>query len=134
MFGRLAAQGPKTAGRPLTHWRKCLTDNLRELGAKPYKGPGRKWFVYGVEVKNGRDWFTAAKNVARWHIGVEKGAKEFEKKWRCEDDDDADPPDKSEEIEVGAATQLNVTNASVTSAREESRMEMAARAARYVPD
>ena len=63
MFGRLVVQGPKRGGRPATSWVDCLQKNLEAFGAVPRKGKGRKWVAFGVVVKNGRDWMTAAKNV-----------------------------------------------------------------------
>ena len=75
MFGRLAVQGPKRGGRPTTSWVDCLQKNLEAFGAVPRKGKRRKWVAFGVVVKDGRDWMTAAKNVGKWHRGVERGAK-----------------------------------------------------------
>ena len=74
MFGRLAVQGPKCGGRPATSWVDCLQKYLEAFGAIPRKGKGRKWVVFGVVVKDGRNWMTAAKNVGMWHRGVERGA------------------------------------------------------------
>ena len=74
MFGRLAVQGPNRGGRPATSWVDCLQKNLEPFGAVPRKGEGRKWVIFGVVVKDGRDWMTAAKNVGKWHRGVERGA------------------------------------------------------------
>ena len=75
MFGRLAVQGPKRGGRLTTSWVDCLQKNLEAFGAVPRKGKRRKWVAFGVVVKDGRDWMTAAKNVGKWHRGVERGAK-----------------------------------------------------------
>ena len=41
------------------------------------KGAQRKWFVYDVEINDANDWVTAAKNMSKWHLGVEKGAQEL---------------------------------------------------------
>ena len=57
-------QGPKRGGRPATSWVDCLQKNLDAFGAVPRKGKGRKWVVFGVVVKDGRDWMTAAKNAS----------------------------------------------------------------------
>ena len=85
MFGRLAVQGPKRGGRPATSWVDCLQKNLEAFGAVPRKGKGRKWVVFGVVVKNGRDWMTAAKNMGKWHRGVERGAEALDSAWRRAD-------------------------------------------------
>ena len=70
MFGRLAVQGLKLGGRPATSWVDCLQKNLEAFGAIPRKDRGRKkWVAFGVVVKDGRDWVTAAKNVGMWHRG-----------------------------------------------------------------
>ena len=74
MFGRLAAQGPKRGGRPATSRVDCLQKNLEAFEAVPRKGNERKWVTFGVFDKDGRDWMTAAKNVGKWHRGVERGA------------------------------------------------------------
>ena len=78
MNGRLTARGPKEVGRPPKQWEDSLQENLRALGAVPRKGAQRKWFVYDVEVNDAYDWVTAAKNMGKWHLGVEKGAQELE--------------------------------------------------------
>ena len=85
MFGRLAVQGPKRGGRPATSWVDCLQKNLEAFGAVPRKGKGRKWVVFGVVVKDGRDWMTAAKNMGKWHRGVERGAEALDSAWRRAD-------------------------------------------------
>ena len=82
MFGRLAVQGPKRGGRPATSWVDCLQKNLEAFGAVPRKGKGRKWVAFGVVVKDGRDWMTAAKNMGKWHRGVERGAEALDSAWR----------------------------------------------------
>ena len=81
----MTARGPKEAGRPPKQWEDSLQENLRALGAVPRKGAQRKWFVYDVEVNDAYDWVTAAKNMGKWHLGVEKGAQELEDAWRCVD-------------------------------------------------
>ena len=48
----------------------------------PLKGKGRKWVAFGVVVKDGRDWMTAAKNVGKWHRGIERGAEALDSAWR----------------------------------------------------
>ena len=85
MCGRLAVQGPKRGGRPATSWVDCLQKNLEAFGAVPRKGKGRKWVAFGVVVKDGRDWMTVAKNVGKWHRGVERGAEALNSAWRCAD-------------------------------------------------
>ena len=90
MNGRLTARGPKEAGRPPKQWEDSLQENLRALGAVPRKGAQRKWFVYDVEVNGAYDWVTAAKNMGRWHLGVEQGAQEHEDAWRCADKRESD--------------------------------------------
>ena len=69
IFGRLAVQEPKRGGRPATSWVDCLHKNLEAFVAVPRKGKRRKWVAFGVVVKDGRDWMTAAKNVGKWHRG-----------------------------------------------------------------
>ena len=49
------------------------------------KGKGRKWVTFGVAVKDGRDWMTAAKNVGMWHRGIERGAEALDNAWRRAD-------------------------------------------------
>ena len=78
-------QGPKRGGRPATSWVNCLQKNLEAFGAVPRKGKGRKWVAFRVVVKDGRDWMTAAKNVGKWHRGVERGAKALDSAWRHAD-------------------------------------------------
>ena len=57
----------------------------------PWKGAQRKWFVYDVEVNDAYDWVTAAMNMGKWHLGVEKGAQELEDDaWRCADKRESD--------------------------------------------
>ena len=85
MFGRLAVQGPKRGGRPATSWVDCLQKNLAAFGAVSRKGKGRKWVAFGVVVKDGRDWMTAAKNMDKWHRGVESGAEALDSAWRRAD-------------------------------------------------
>ena len=51
----------------------CLQKNIEAFGAIPCKGKGRKWVVFGIVVKDGWDWMTAAKNVGMWHREVERG-------------------------------------------------------------
>ena len=89
MFGRLAVQGPKRGpkrgGRPVTSWVDYLQKNLEAFGAVPRQGKGRKWVAFGVVVKDGRDWMTAAKNVGKWHRGVERGAEALDSAWRRAD-------------------------------------------------
>ena len=55
----------------------------RRSRAKPKDG--RKWVAFGVVVKDGRDWMTAAKNVGKWHWGVERGAEALDSAWRRAD-------------------------------------------------
>ena len=38
-----------------------------------------------VVVKDGRDWMTAAKNMDKWHRGVERGAEALDSAWRRAD-------------------------------------------------
>ena len=85
MFGRLVVQGPKRGGRPATSWVECLQKNLEAFGAVLHKGKGRKWVAFGVVGKDGRDWMTAAKNVGKWHRGVERGAEALDSAWRRAD-------------------------------------------------
>ena len=85
MFGRLAVQGPKRGGRPATSLVACLQKNLEAFGAVPRKGKERKWVAFGVAVKDGRDWITAAKNVGNWHRGVERRAEALDSAWRRAD-------------------------------------------------
>ena len=54
-------------------WGDCPQKSL-EVGAIPRKDQGWKWVAFGVDVKDGRDWRTAAKNVGTWHRGAEKSA------------------------------------------------------------
>ena len=41
--------------------------------------------AFGVVVKDGRDWMTAAKNMDKWHRGVERGAEALDSAWRRAD-------------------------------------------------
>ncbi len=103
MDGRLTTSGPKGAGRPPKRWEDNLQDNLRTLGAVPRKGAQRKWFVYGVEVKDAYDWVTAAKNEEAWYAGVERGGQEFEDAWRLADKRESDRRHKQEAAASRAA-------------------------------
>ena len=85
MFGRLAVQEPKRGGRPATSWVNCPQKNLEAFQAVPRKGKRRKWVTFGVVVKDGQDWITAAKNVGKWHRGVERGAEALDSAWRRAD-------------------------------------------------
>ena len=85
MFGRLVVQRLKRGGRPATSWVDCLQKNLEAFGAVLHKGKGRKWVVFGVVAKDGRDWMTAAKNVGKWHRGVEREAEALDSAWRRAD-------------------------------------------------
>ena len=85
MFGRLTVQGPKRGGRPTTSCVDCLQKKLEAIGAVPRKGKGRKWVAFGVVVKDGRDWMTAAKNVGNWHRRLERGAEARDSAWRRAD-------------------------------------------------
>ena len=85
MFGRLVVQRPKRGGRPATSWVDCLQKNLDAFGAVLHKGKGWKWVAFGVVAKDGRDWMTAAKNVGKWHRGVERGAGALDSAWRRAD-------------------------------------------------
>ena len=38
-----------------------------------------------LEPKDGRDWMTAAKNMDKWHRGVERGAEALDSAWRRAD-------------------------------------------------
>ena len=78
-------QGPKRGGRLATSWVDCLQKNLEAFGAVPRKGKGRKWVAFGVVVKDGRDSMTAAKNMDKWHWGVERGAEALDSAWRRAD-------------------------------------------------
>ena len=100
MFGRLAVQGPKRGSRPATSWVDCLQKNLEAFGAVPRKGKGRKWVAFGVVVKDGRDWMTAAKNMGKWHRGVERGAEALDSAWRRADLRQSNVPLQREVSEV----------------------------------
>ena len=47
----------------------CLQKNLEIFEAVPRRGKGRKWVAFGVVVKDGREWITAANNVGMWYRG-----------------------------------------------------------------
>ena len=69
-------------------WRtikSLVQKNLEAFGAVPRKCKGRKWVAFGVVVKDGRDWMTAAKNMGKWHRGVERGAEALDSAWRRAD-------------------------------------------------
>ena len=85
IHGRLAVQGPKRGGRPATSWVDCLQKHLEAFGAVPRKGKGRKWVAFGVVIKDGRDWMTAAKDMGKWHRGVERRAEALDSAWRRAD-------------------------------------------------
>ena len=63
----------------------CLQKNPVVFGTVSRKGKGQKWVAFGVVVKDGRDWMTAAKNVGKWHRGVERGAEALDSAWRRAD-------------------------------------------------
>ena len=42
-------------------------------------------YLFVVVVKDGRDWMTAAKNMGKWHQGVERGAEALDSAWRRAD-------------------------------------------------
>ena len=81
--GRLAVQGPKRRGRLATSWVDLLRKNLEAFGAIPRKRKGRKWVVFAVVFKDGRESMTAAMNVGMWHRGVEREAQTIDNAWRC---------------------------------------------------
>ena len=86
VFGRLAGQGPKQGGPPVTSWMGCLQKHLDVFGTIPRKGKeGWKRVTFRVVVKDKRDWMTAAKNVGTWHRGVKKGAEALGNAWRRAD-------------------------------------------------
>ena len=82
MFGRLAVQGPKRGGRPAASWVDCPQKILEAFGAVPRRGKGRKCVAFGVVVKGGRDWMTAAKYVGMRHRRGERGAEAHDNAWR----------------------------------------------------
>ncbi|CAM9727269.1 unnamed protein product, partial [Sphacelaria rigidula] len=47
--------------------------NPHALEALPRKGARRKWCVCGVEENDARDRVTAAKNMGKLHLGVDRG-------------------------------------------------------------
>ena len=49
------------------------------------------------------DWVTAAKNMGKWHLGVEKGAQELEDAWRCADKRESDRRHRREAAALRAA-------------------------------
>ena len=64
-------------------WVDCLQKNLEVLGVLARKGKkGRKWVAFGVVVKDGRYWITAAINVGMWYRRVERGAETLDNAWR----------------------------------------------------
>ena len=85
MFGRLVVQETKRGGRPATSWVDCLQKNLEAFGAVPRKDKGSKWVAFGVVVKDGRDWMTAANDAEMWHRAVERGAEALDNAWRRAD-------------------------------------------------
>ena len=86
MFGQLAVQERKRGVRPATSWGDCLQKNLEAFGVVPRKSKGRKWVAFGVVVKDGQDWMTAAsKNVGMGHRGVEGEPEALDNAWRRTD-------------------------------------------------
>ena len=63
----------------------CLQKNLEAFEAVPRKDKGSKWVAFGVVVKDGRDWITAANNVDTWHRAVERRAEALDNAWRRAD-------------------------------------------------
>ena len=63
----------------------CPQKNLKAFGAVPCEGNERKWVAFGVVVKDGRDWMTAAKNVGMWPRGIERGTEALDTAWRRTD-------------------------------------------------
>ena len=82
VFGRLAVQRKKRGGRPAMSWVDCLQKTLEALGVIPRKGKGRKWVAFGVVVKDGRYWMTAAVNVGMWYRRIERGVETLDNAWR----------------------------------------------------
>ena len=93
LFGK-AAQGSQSdyiwaTGGARAQARRSISDilgglpqkNLEDFGAIPRKVKRCKWVAFGVVVKNGRDWITAAKNVGMWPRGVERGAESLDHAW-----------------------------------------------------
>lgn len=72
----MAAQRPQGAGPSSKHWEHRLQAGLRAPAAIPRKGDRRRWFVGDVEVKDSQDWFVAAQDLGKWHLGGEKGMEE----------------------------------------------------------
>ena len=67
----------------------AIVSHIQRITCQPEKttlhGKGRKWVAFGVVVKDGRDWMTAAKNMDKWHRGVERGAEALDSAWRRAD-------------------------------------------------
>ena len=61
------------------------SEKSRGLRGGPAQSKGGKRVAFGVVVKDGRDWMTTAKNVGKWHRGVEKGAEAPDSAWRRAD-------------------------------------------------
>lgn len=76
-LGKVAAQRPKEAGRPAKHWGDNSQENLRAPRALPRCGAQQAWFIYGVKFNDACDWFTEAKNLGKWYLGVENGGGEI---------------------------------------------------------
>ena len=56
-----------------------VVSHIQRIGCQP------EWVAFGVVVKVGRDWMTAAKIVGKWHRGVERGAEALDSAWRRAD-------------------------------------------------
>ena len=85
MFEHLAVQGPKRGGRLATSWVDCLQKNLEAFGAVPRKGKGRKVGRIRSCCQGWTGWMTVAKNVGKWHRGVEREAGALDSAWRRAD-------------------------------------------------
>ena len=64
--GSATAQAGRSTGDVL---RGLPPEKPEAFRAIPRKGKGRKWVAFGVVVKDGRYWMTAANNVGMWHRG-----------------------------------------------------------------
>lgn len=85
-----------------------------------------------------QDKTTAAENVGKWHLGGEKGVKDYEETVRCEDPLESDLSHKQEAVAsrgtVRRAATTDTTTATAATAREEPKMEMVEGVTRLVPD
>ena len=89
--------------------------------------------IHGVEVSDSCAWISAARNIGKWYLGVEKGVEELKDTWRRENKRESDLCHTREAAPSRAANLRAATaNTTIERASEESRTDMAKRVARFI--